>query len=41
MSLIVRTSESPKVMEIYSDWCTPFMIYLRIGGLLEDKDERE
>jgi hypothetical protein len=41
MSLIVSTSESPKVMEIYSNWCTSFMIYIRIGGLLEDKDKRE
>jgi hypothetical protein len=24
-------------MEIHSDWCTPFMVYLRIGGLPEDK----
>jgi hypothetical protein len=24
-------------MEIYLDWHTPFMIYLRIGGLPEDK----
>jgi hypothetical protein len=24
-------------MEIHSDWPTPFMIYLRIGGLPEDK----
>jgi ribonuclease HI len=34
-------SESPEVMEIHSDWHTPFMIYLRIGGLPEHKDERE
>jgi hypothetical protein len=26
-------SESPKVVEVHSDWCTSFMIYLRIGGL--------
>jgi hypothetical protein len=25
-------TESLEVMEIHSDWCTPFMIYLRIGG---------
>jgi hypothetical protein len=30
-------TESPEVMEIHSDWPTPFMIYLRIGGLPEDK----
>jgi hypothetical protein len=34
-------SESPEVMEIHSDWRTPFMVYLRTGGLLEDKDERK
>jgi ribonuclease HI len=34
-------SESSEVMEIHSDWHTPFMIYLRIGGLPEHKDERE
>jgi hypothetical protein len=34
-------SESPEVMEIHSYWCIPFMIYLRIEGLAEDKDERE
>jgi hypothetical protein len=28
-------TESPEVIEIHSDWCTPFMIYLRTGGLLE------
>jgi hypothetical protein len=33
--------ESLEVMEIHSDWRTLFMIYLRIGGLLEDKVERE
>jgi hypothetical protein len=32
---------SPEVMEIHPDWYTPFMIYLRIGGLPEDKAERE
>jgi hypothetical protein len=31
--------ESPEVMEVHSDWRTPFMIYLRTGGLPEDKDE--
>jgi hypothetical protein len=30
-------TESPEVMEIHSDWCTPFMIHFRIWGLLEDK----
>jgi hypothetical protein len=34
-------TESPEVMEIHSDWHTPFMIYFRIGGLPEDKVERE
>jgi hypothetical protein len=33
--------ESPELMEIHSDWRTPFMIYLRIGGLPKDKDEHE
>jgi hypothetical protein len=28
-------------MEIHSDWHTPFMIYLKTGGLLEDKADRE
>jgi hypothetical protein len=32
-------SELLEVMEIRSDW--PFMIYLRTGGLPEDKDEHE
>jgi hypothetical protein len=34
-------TESPEVMEIYLHWHTPFMIYLRIGGLPEDKIDRE
>jgi ribonuclease HI len=34
-------AESPEVKEIHSDWRTPFMIYLRIGGLPEDKIEHE
>jgi hypothetical protein len=34
-------SKSLEVMEINSDWHTLFMIYLRIGGLPEDKDKRE
>jgi hypothetical protein len=33
--------ESPEVMEIHSDWRTPFMIYLRTGGLPDDKVECE
>jgi hypothetical protein len=33
--------ESPKVIEIHSDWCTRFMIYLKTGDLLEDKVECE
>jgi hypothetical protein len=40
-SVIESISESPEVMEIHSDWCTLFMIYLRTGGLPEDKDEHE
>jgi hypothetical protein len=39
--LIESISESPEVMKIHSDWCTPFMVYLRTGGLPEDKDECE
>ncbi len=34
-------TESPEVMEIHSDWHTPFMIYFRIGGLPEDKVEHQ
>jgi ribonuclease HI len=34
-------SKSPEVIEIHSDWCTLFMIYLRTRGLLEDKDEHK
>jgi hypothetical protein len=30
-------TESPEVIEIYSDWHTPFMIYFRTGGLPKDK----
>jgi hypothetical protein len=33
--------ESPEVMEIHSNWRTPFMVYLRIGGLPKDKVECE
>jgi hypothetical protein len=38
---IESISESPEVMEIHSDWRTPFMIYRRTWGLPQDKDERE
>jgi hypothetical protein len=34
-------TKSPEVMEIHSDWCTPFMIYFSIGGLPEDKVDHE
>ena len=34
-------SESPEAMEVHSDLRTPFMIYLRTGGLPNDNDERE
>jgi ribonuclease HI len=34
-------TESPEVMEIHSDWRTPFMVYLMIGGLQKDKVEGE
>jgi hypothetical protein len=34
-------TESPEVMKIHSNRRTPFMIYLRTWGLLEDKDECE
>jgi hypothetical protein len=30
-------TESPEVIEIHSDWCTPFMVYLKTTGLPEDK----
>jgi hypothetical protein len=33
--------ESPNVMTIHSNWRTLFMIYLRIGGLPDNKDEHE
>jgi hypothetical protein len=36
-----KAAESAEVMEIHLDWCTPFMIYLRTGGLPGDKVERE
>jgi hypothetical protein len=34
-------TESPEVMEIHSDWHTPFMIYLSTVGLPKDKVEGE
>jgi hypothetical protein len=34
-------TESPKIIEIHSDWHTPFMVYLRTGDLQEDKVECE
>jgi hypothetical protein len=37
----VSIPESPEVTEIYSNWRTPFMINLKIGGLPEDKDKHE
>jgi hypothetical protein len=33
--------ESPEAMEVHSDWRMAFMIYLRTGGLPDDKDKRE
>jgi hypothetical protein len=33
--------ESSDVMIIHSDWRTPFMIYVKTGGLPKDKEERE
>jgi hypothetical protein len=36
-----KITESPKVMEIHSDRRTPFMIYLKTGGSLEDKVKYE
>jgi hypothetical protein len=38
---IESITESPKVMEIHSNWHTSFMVYLRIGGWPEDKVDRE
>jgi hypothetical protein len=32
-------ADSSEVMIVDSDWCNPFMIYLKIGGLPEDKVE--
>jgi hypothetical protein len=33
--------DSSDVMLVDSNWCTPFMIYLKIGGFPEDKVKRE
>jgi hypothetical protein len=41
LPLTESTSESLEVMEIDLDWCSLFMIYLRTGGLAEDKGECE
>jgi hypothetical protein len=38
---IESITESPKVMKLHSDWHTPFMVYLKIGVLPEDKVDRE
>jgi hypothetical protein len=38
---IETISESPEVKDIHSDWCTSFMIYLKIGVLPDDKNEHE
>jgi hypothetical protein len=38
---IKSKTESPEVMEMYSNWHTPFMIYFRTGGLPEDNVEWE
>jgi hypothetical protein len=34
-------TELLKVMEIHLDWRTPFIVYLRIGGLPDDKVDRD
>jgi hypothetical protein len=39
--LVENKPESLDTMMVHSDWCTTFMIYLRIGGLPDDKDEYE
>jgi hypothetical protein len=41
MPPVESISKSCKVMEIHSDRRTPFITYLMIGGLPEDKDEHE
>jgi hypothetical protein len=33
--------ETPEVMEIHFDWRTPFTIYLRTGGLPEERADHE
>jgi hypothetical protein len=37
----VNITKLPEVMEIQSDWHTPFMIYLKTGDLPKDKFQRE
>jgi hypothetical protein len=34
-------SESPEAIEVHSDWRNPFMMYLRTGGLPDDKSKHE
>jgi hypothetical protein len=34
-------SDSSVIMMLHSNWRTVFMIYLKVGGLPGDKDERE
>jgi hypothetical protein len=41
MPLAENMFESIEVMEVHSDLFTPFMIYVRTGGLPDDKDEHE
>jgi hypothetical protein len=41
LTLKESITEPPEVMEIYSNWLTPLMIYIRITGLPEDKINRE
>ena len=41
MPPVESISESPEVMEVHSDWRTPFMIYLKTGGLPDDKSGSE
>jgi hypothetical protein len=38
---VEKKIEVPGVMKINSDWRTPYMIYLRTGGLPDDEDECE
>jgi hypothetical protein len=37
----VSIIESPEVIEIHSDWHTPFIVYFSTGGLSEDKIDHE